>query len=128
MLYVQKLNWQQWNLHGSAPGPLYRCCSCLVWCFGRLLTMGVWVFLTLLPALRTFSLLLSCLIWPWYKDIWLILLHLTMLNVVDITERPTHFWKKRDVVALRKSGGGRDWVKEREERLWFECIMWEKNN
>lgn len=59
--------------------------------------------MTLLPDLGTLFLLLYCLIWTWYEDLYLVLFHLVMLSSVDIT-RIISFLKEKGIVDFGGEG------------------------
>lgn len=86
-------------------------------CFAGLLTVGVVISLTFLPALGTRFLLLSCLVQPWYECFFLFLLYLVLLMILwcfSFSEG------KQRLVDLE---GGRLGLEWREKKLW---LRWER--
>lgn len=88
------------------------------------------VSLTLLPALRTLFLLLSCIVQPWYEGLCLVLLYLVMLCLVNITGKPVVFvlfWKEmKEKQIWGKQCGGEELVGEKWEGGWSQDVWYEK--
>jgi hypothetical protein len=83
--------------------------------------MQVGVSQTLLPALRTYFLLVGSLTQPWCEGLCLVLLYLVPC-LVDVTERPALFsGETEEGVALGKREGSRfeeDWEEWRDGKMW----------
>lgn len=86
-----RLTQQAQSLNGSGPGPLHICYNCQLDVFVGLLTVGVGIALTLLPALGALSLLLGCLSQSRDEGIFLVVLYLVLPCLGVITWRAAPF-------------------------------------
>lgn len=81
------------------------CCGCQTDSFERLLSVGVDMSLTLLPAVRTSSFLLHCLLPLWCEGIYLVSVSFVFLCLVIFSQRPT--------LSLQKMEG--KWIQQRQK-------------
>lgn len=91
------------------------------------LILQVGMLLTLLCAYCTYFLLLACLIQPWYKSIWLVLLHYVMVSSVDIIGISALFWREMQEQLIWGKWEMKGFWDRRKVGLWLGWIIWKNN-